>query len=353
METLNATLETLTFFSDQSLQVDKEAAIIRGVSILTKGKTRDGRFTLEDKFLEAAVKFGNENQKGIKSRFGHPSFLGGDAIGTVVGRFRDFRIKGEKVLADAHLLESARISPVFPKDPVEFLLKQAKEAPEVFGVSIVFEMQRVLDDHGELIEIKMTDLSAVDMTDEPAANHNGLFSNQKPTQEELKMKDEEKKAQEDALSTATKDGKKEGGEATMNLFSELSKAFPDEHEFVAKQFSAGASVEQATVEFKDVQIERLKKENKEASEKHMAEKAELEKKNKEAAETAAANEGGEGSDALATKEEKEQAHYVTAVTDRKTAIFAYQKEKSCSYRSAVRGLSKERPELFHKVIPKV
>jgi len=278
METLNVTLETLTCFSDQTLQVDKEEAVIRGISVLTKGKTRDGRFTLDDKFLEAAVKFGNEKKKGIKSRFGHPSFLGGDAIGTTVARMRDFRIKGEKVLADAHFLESARKSPVLFKDPVEFLLDQAKEAPEMFGVSIVFDLQRVFDDDGELIEIKMTDLSAVDMTDEPAANHNGLFSNQNPTKEELKMKDEEKKAQEEALGTATEDGKKEGGEATMNLFSELSKAFPDEHEFVAKQFSAGASVEQATVEFKDVQIERLKKENKEASEKHMAEKAELEKK---------------------------------------------------------------------------
>lgn len=352
-ETVNLSQEQLVFYSDESLKVNKEDAIIEGVSVLTIGETRDGRFVIDEEFAEATVKFGNKKKKGQKSRFGHPSFFGNDALGTVVGKFKDFRIKGKKVLADLHFLESARVSPVFSQDPVEFLLSQAAEAPDVFGVSIVFGLERVFDDDGNLIRIKMTELSAVDVVDEPAANHNGLFSNQNPTQEELQMKDEEKKAQEEALAKKSEDAKKEGDKSARDLFSVLSEAFPGEHEFVAKQFSAGATVEEARVAFKDVEIERLKKSNTDSEAKLKTQEEALAKSKKDAEEAALANEGGEGSDALENDDSTSSSDAVYSAVDLKSAIDATQAEKKCTFRSAVKELKKTRPELFNKVIPKV
>lgn len=344
--------EILTFFSSgASLKVNREEAIIEGVSVITQGETRDGRFELDQEFAEDTVKFGNQHKKGLKSRFGHPGFSK-DGTGTVVGRFKNFRLSGKKALADIHFLESARKSPVFFKDPVDFLLDQAEEAPEVFGVSIVFSLNRIFDDDFNLIGIKMTALDAVDIVDEPAANHNGLFSKNNPTQKELQMKDEEKKAQEEALAKKSKDGKKEGEKGAHDLFAELSKAFPDEHKFVAEQFSKGASVEEATSAFKDVKIARLEKENQEATEKLSTQETELAKKIKDAEEAALDNAGDEGSDALSSASETSSGDAVYSAPDLKTAIFAMKKDKSCTYRTAILELKKSRPELFNKTIPK-
>lgn len=176
-------------------RVDREARVISGVSVITRGEALGHELWIDEQFLNSLVAdaLTMPSGRGIKSRFAHPG-LSSDGTGKVLGRFRRLRRSGDKVLGDLHLAASAERAP--SGDLAGYVLDLAEEDPGLFGTSIVFERDQEaesehyrshLDDSGEfrspdprntenLPHARLRLLKAVDVVDDPAANPDGFFS---------------------------------------------------------------------------------------------------------------------------------------------------------------------------------
>lgn len=128
--------------------VDAEAEVLYGVQITLEGEAKGHGVWLDREFCEAVAAAGNATgDVGLKVRYGHPAMCS-DALGTELGRARNFRvidiereIDGEKVqaagvIADVHILAAAHAAP--QGDIAAHVLAVAAEDPKQFGQSIVF-----------------------------------------------------------------------------------------------------------------------------------------------------------------------------------------------------------------------
>lgn len=128
--------------------VDRKNEVLHDVQITLEGEALGHGVWLDRDFCEAVAAAGNETgDVGLKVRYGHPAMCS-DAIGTELGRAKNFRvvdlereIDGKKVkcagvLADIHLLKSAHSAP--QGDIATHVLEVAAEDPKQFGQSIVF-----------------------------------------------------------------------------------------------------------------------------------------------------------------------------------------------------------------------
>jgi hypothetical protein len=182
-------------------RVDRDERVIYGVSAAQAVEALGHGMMLDSKTLEQIVTLGNatKNGVGIKSRYTHPG-LSSDGMGKQLGRMKNFRVEGDKAVGDMHLYASAFKSP--DGNLGEYVMDLAEEDSAAFGMSIVFEAEKVwtLDDGTEtpaesfygddewkkekrpdnaLTEIpvvRVKALDAVDVVDEPAANRDGMFS---------------------------------------------------------------------------------------------------------------------------------------------------------------------------------
>ena len=179
--------------------VNKEKGVIEGVSVCTIGEAKGHCVSLDSEFIEAVTSFGNEKKQGLKARFGHPNMCS-TALGTFIGRFKNFRVIGDQCKADLFLSNEARDTP--HGNLYDYVLGMAENEADMFGTSIVFSPGRLYRrDKGEKVyapgssvdkgergadwnewrEIDGPDyvecdaLHACDAVDEPAAN-DGLFS---------------------------------------------------------------------------------------------------------------------------------------------------------------------------------
>ena len=129
-------------------QIDEENEVLHDVQITLEGKALGHGVWLDREFCEAVAAAGNATgDVGLKVRYGHPSMCS-DAIGTELGRAKNFRvvdferdIDGKKVkcagvIADVYMLKSAHSAP--QGDLVAHVMATAKEDPSQFGQSIVF-----------------------------------------------------------------------------------------------------------------------------------------------------------------------------------------------------------------------
>jgi hypothetical protein len=169
----------------------RQAGLIRGVSVISKGEALGHGLYIDDVALEQVETLVNAQAHGIKSRFTHPS-MSGDGLGKHVARVRDAELAGDRVIADQHFLQSAHKTP--DGDLAEYLMSLAEEDPTSYGLSIAFQhdqdamdlyqSQHMID--GEFRSpdplnvhnyphVRITDLHAADSVDEPAANPSGLF----------------------------------------------------------------------------------------------------------------------------------------------------------------------------------
>lgn len=134
---------------------------------------------------------------GIKVRFTHPG-LSADGFGKLLGRGRNFRMVGDKVLFDIHMVDSAFRARVDGGDTLgEYVMHLAEEDPDLFGMSVVFRAKYhwTFPDGSEIEAkgryesppegsltkypvVRPYQLDAVDAVDEPAANRDGMFSEQ-------------------------------------------------------------------------------------------------------------------------------------------------------------------------------
>lgn len=160
--------------------IDSEKGIIKGVSLASEGEAKGHGVMLDSKFIRQVVAGGKENPQGLKARFGHPNMCS-DALGTYLGRFKNFRRNGEQALADLYLDESSKETP--NGNLYDYVLSMAASNPDMFGASVVFkpsdnETKTTKDENGEKIDTdfaRIDTLLATDLVDSPASGEN-LFS---------------------------------------------------------------------------------------------------------------------------------------------------------------------------------
>lgn len=168
--------------------VDRDAHIIRGVSCAQAVEALGHGMMLDATTLTQLAEQGNAARNGIKSRFTHPG-LSSDGLGKYLGRLRDFRVNGDKVLADLHISDRAFNSP--SGDLGTYIMDMAEDEPDMFGMSVVIDASTVwqLDGGGEVETderpdnatteqplVRVKQFIACDAVDEPAANRDGMFS---------------------------------------------------------------------------------------------------------------------------------------------------------------------------------
>jgi hypothetical protein len=162
--------------------------VIMGVSIATAGEAMGHRLLFDQTSLFQLQQYSNAKGVGIKSRFTHPDWAN-DGLGKYLGRVKNFRVIGGKLIGDLHISPSARKSPA--GDLAGYVLGLATEDPGSFGVSVVVDLERAwptIDGQelpaaggrpanatGKYPVARITSFYAADLVDEPALNPEGLF----------------------------------------------------------------------------------------------------------------------------------------------------------------------------------
>jgi hypothetical protein len=170
---------TPPIFSAPVANIDRENGIIQGITIARVGPAKGHNGFVDRTFLLQIVDNAASKPAGIKARFGHPNMCS-SALGTYLGRFKNYSYLSDKVNADLYLDTTARSTP--DGDLFTYVLEMAEKNPDMFGASIVFEiaesvfLQEMEDDKQvEKEYFRLKDLKATDIVDEPAAT-DGLFS---------------------------------------------------------------------------------------------------------------------------------------------------------------------------------
>jgi len=176
---MNKYFNTQVVYSQQPVGIDRQNGIITGVVVVQTGEAKGHNLQIDDSFIEKVEMLGNESKAGIKARFGHPNICS-TALGTYLGRYRNFRRSAGKVMADLHLDLSAARSP--KGNLYDYILTLAETNPDMFGASIAFnagdEIIRKVNDNGTEKELRfavINSLYAIDFVDNPAVT-DGLFA---------------------------------------------------------------------------------------------------------------------------------------------------------------------------------
>lgn len=143
-----ATFGASEFAAKRLGEIDAGNEVLHDVQITLEGEAKGHGIWLDRAFCDAVAEQGNATgDVGVKVRYGHPAMCS-DAIGTELGRAKNFRVvdfertvdgktvKCAGVVADVHLLKSAHAAP--QGDIAKHVLETAKEDPGQFGQSIVF-----------------------------------------------------------------------------------------------------------------------------------------------------------------------------------------------------------------------
>ena len=167
-------------------RVDREAGIIRDVSVIELGPAFTHDFDIDEVTLKQVLDLGNRNEIGTKVRLSHPDACN-DGTGRELGRTHDFRMSadGTRVVADLHILKAASRAP--DGDLTGWLMDVAEEDPAMIGMSIHAkgDPEPRLDRDGDPLIVdgkvaqpvlRITKLVGTDVVDTPAANRAGLFA---------------------------------------------------------------------------------------------------------------------------------------------------------------------------------
>jgi hypothetical protein len=153
--------DTPVFFSSATgSKVNRAAGVIEGVSVITEGEAKGHGVFIDQTTLEQVKACAEQFSDGVQVKVNH-----GAGFDSIVGVLRNFRIDGQKLLADLHLLKNHEMR--------DRLFEIAEELPGSIGLSIAFS--------GGSEKIKgreyarCAELYSVDFVDRPAANPSGLF----------------------------------------------------------------------------------------------------------------------------------------------------------------------------------
>lgn len=144
---------------ESGAHVDQENRIITDVILCQVGEAKGHGVHLEQSFIEAGIAYAKKHHSkiGMKCRFGHPA-MSNDALGTEVGRYHNFRVVEDKMVADLHIYKSANLSPTHP-GAGDWILSMAEEDPNAIMCSIVFKPGRhyQYDSAGQKIYVREYD----------------------------------------------------------------------------------------------------------------------------------------------------------------------------------------------------
>lgn len=158
-------------FAIDNSSIDEGNGILRGVVAISAGEAKGHGMVIDGVMLDQVVAAGNKSRNGIKSRFGHPELFG-SSIGSMLGRFRNFRRNGDDVVADLHLSEASKKSP--KGNLWEYVIALARSDADMCGMSIAFSQAPSEMDGAGCEHCRLESLDAVDLVDEPAATC-GMF----------------------------------------------------------------------------------------------------------------------------------------------------------------------------------
>jgi hypothetical protein len=135
--------------------------IIEGVSVISVGEAKGHGLFVDRTTLQEVKACAESYAGGVKVNLDH-----GAGIRDIVGFCDNFRIIGDKLVADLNLLQNA--------ERRDYVLEIAEKLPDTFGISIAFS--------GPVREIdgkrfaSCAELYSADLVQTPAANPTGLFS---------------------------------------------------------------------------------------------------------------------------------------------------------------------------------
>lgn len=176
-------MQKLTLFAAiAGSRVDREAGILRGVSVITEGEAKGHGMIVDSVTLQQVKACAETYVDGLRVKMDH--YTGIDAM---VGVLRDFVIDGIQLRADLYLIKS--------HEDFEKILEMAETMPGSFGLSISFSGEcrdvempdedagEVEPNSGELPEggvkivkaARCMEIYSADLVDQPAANPTGLF----------------------------------------------------------------------------------------------------------------------------------------------------------------------------------
>ena len=177
-------LNTAKGIQESEKRIDREKGIIYGFSVVEKGVLKDERGEFNEEGLAIVASLGEKSKIGIKSRYGHPN-MSNEALGTFLGRVKNFNVDGDIVRGDLHFDKTAYKTP--NGDLANYVMDLAESDPDAFGASMVIQCKLVeqLEDNGKpkkdekgkkAVPLMMvTKLSNVDIVDDGAAT-NGMLS---------------------------------------------------------------------------------------------------------------------------------------------------------------------------------
>lgn len=182
------------WFQAKPEAIDREAGILKGVSMLTVGPVRSYGVYVDQKTLETVLSCAQTHEDGLKVKMEHD----GD-VDDIVGVLINFRIDDGQLRADLQLLKES--------GSFDQIIEMAEKIPSEFGLSISFSGDR---EEIELLGLPMLamrcrEIYSCDIVENPAANPGGLFSmanNQNPiTVETLSLQLNELRSSITQLST--------------------------------------------------------------------------------------------------------------------------------------------------------
>ena len=167
----------LSYFSTATgSAVDRDAGMLRGVSVITEGEAKGHALQIDSKTLEQVKACAETYADGLRVKMDHHT-----GIDAMVGVLKNFSIDGAQLRADMHLLKSHAD---FAK-----IMEMAETMPGAFGLSIAFSGA---PEGGEDTTrfARCTEIYSCDIVDIPAANPTGLFSELMKTEPESTIEDE-------------------------------------------------------------------------------------------------------------------------------------------------------------------
>jgi hypothetical protein len=135
--------------------------VIEGVSVISIGEAKGHGIYVDSQTLLEVKDCAESYRGGVKVNLDH-----GAGIKDIVGYCTNFRIEGDKLLADLNLLESS--------DMKDYVLEISTKLPDTFGISISFSGP-TRESNG-MYFASCEELYSADLVQTPAANATGLFS---------------------------------------------------------------------------------------------------------------------------------------------------------------------------------
>jgi uncharacterized protein YyaL (SSP411 family) len=147
--------------------------------VITEGRALGHGVNIDATTIEQVKAQAETYSGGLKVKMDH-----GGGAADIVGYLTDFRIAGNKLIANFHVLQNTPHR--------AYIFEIAEKIPDTFGMSIAFSGPTEMASDKKTVLQRCSEIYSCDLVSEPAANADGLFS-MKP--EELSpMNDEDKKA---------------------------------------------------------------------------------------------------------------------------------------------------------------